>query len=98
MFVVLLSYKVELEKVRAFLDPHLVFLDKYYAQDIFVASGPQIPSTGGVILVKGVTLERLHEIITEDPFYIEDLAEYDVTEFLPTKTGKGYEGFQVRDT
>lgn len=94
MFVVLLSYKVELEKVREHLEPHLEFLDKYYAQGTFVASGPKIPSTGGVILAKGVSKSQLADILAEDPFYKEGLADYDVTEFTPTKVGQGYEGLQ----
>ncbi len=95
MFVVSLSYKVELDKVREHLEPHLQFLDKYYALGKFIASGPKVPSTGGVILVNACTKEQIEKIVTEDPFYIEGLADYTIVEFNPTKVANGYEGLRV---
>ena len=48
MFVLILTYKAPIEKVIELLEAHCCYLDKYYAAGIFLASGPQVPRTGGV--------------------------------------------------
>lgn len=47
MFVLILTYKAPIEKVIELLEAHCCYLDKYYAAGIFLASGPQVPRTGG---------------------------------------------------
>lgn len=51
MFIVLLTYVKPLEQVDTHIEAHKVFLDQYYTQGKFLASGPKVPRTGGVILV-----------------------------------------------
>jgi uncharacterized protein YciI len=64
---------------------HLEFLDIYYDKNIFIASGRQNPLIGGVILARGVTRDELENLLKEDPFYTEDAATYEITEFTPNK-------------
>jgi uncharacterized protein YciI len=85
MFIVSLSYKKDLHEVEKLLDRHVAFLDKYYAQKKFIFSGRKKPRTGGVILVQTMDKEALMEIIREDPFYSNAIADYDITEVIPTK-------------
>lgn len=84
MFVISLNYK-SVEDVDRALADHRAFLDKYYADETFICSGGKIPRTGGVILARKVSRERLEEILKEDPFYIQGLAEYTITEFVASK-------------
>lgn len=84
-FVVILRYKVPLETIDAFRQGHVAFLDRYYAENVFIASGPQVPREGGVILAKCTSTEKLEEILREDPFHTNDLAAYEVIAFSPTK-------------
>mgnify|MGYP000371469311 CR=1 FL=1 len=86
MFIVELTYKVELEKVDQFLNEHIAFLNEQYELGNFIASGRKVPRTGGVILSKVESKLKLEKIIEKDPFKINDLADYDLTEFIPSKT------------
>lgn len=93
MFILLLRYKTPLEEVMKHLEAHCVYLDKYYAQEKFVCSGPQNPRTGGCILCKSVNVNEINEIIKEDPFYSEGIADYEIIEITPTKCAPGFEKF-----
>jgi uncharacterized protein YciI len=89
MFILLLHYVQPLTAIEAHLEGHRHFLDRHYAAGHFLASGPQVPRTGGVILAKGLSREELDGVLAEDPFYRERLATYQVIEFSPTKFGVG---------
>ena len=85
MFITLLKYVKPLEEAERFLDEHVQFLDKYYSQKKFIFSGRRNPRIGGVILMNASTEAEVKQIINDDPFYIHNIAEYDVIEFSPTK-------------
>ena len=38
-------------------------------------------------------MEEVKTIISEDPFYINKIAEYEIIEFTPTKYSEGFERF-----
>lgn len=44
---------------------------------------------GGIILAKAESQEKVKEIIAEDPFFIHEVASYDIIEFIPTKSADG---------
>lgn len=81
MFVVDLNYTASLEKIDAIMGDHMKFLRKYYKLNAFIASGRKVPRTGGIILVLAKSVEDVEKIINEDPFIINKLAEYKITEF-----------------
>lgn len=85
LFIIKLNYHKSLEKVDALIPQHVQFLDKYYANGSFLASGRQVPRVGGIILARAGSRDAVEDLIKEDPFYINDIATYDITEFLPTK-------------
>ncbi len=85
MFIVKLTYNKSLATIDQLRPAHLDFLDKYYAQEVFIASGRQDPAIGGVIIARGVSKSELIEILHQDPFYLEKVADYEVTEFSPNK-------------
>ena len=85
MFIINLNYIVPLEKLDAHMTDHVKFLQKYYKQNVFVASGRKVPRTGGIILALASTKEEIEKIISEDPFYTLKLAEFTVTEFLTSQ-------------
>lgn len=86
MFVINISYKVDLKKVDAFLAQHVEFLNQQYESGIFIASGRKVPRTGGVILAQADSRSELEEIIAQDPFKQHELAVYELIEFIPSKT------------
>lgn len=85
MFLVSLSYKKDLSEVAQFMESHNLFLEKYYAARKFIFSGRKNPRTGGVILVRGVDKAGLMALLKEDPFYQHEVADYEITEVIPTK-------------
>ena len=85
MFIINLHYIVPLEQLDAHMGEHVKFLNKYYKQNVFVASGRKVPRTGGIILALAKSKEAVDEIIREDPFYIHKLAEFSITEFLTSQ-------------
>ena len=52
MFIAILTYKKPLEEVDRFLQAHREYLAVHYAAGDFIASGPQTPRIGGVIMIK----------------------------------------------
>jgi uncharacterized protein YciI len=93
MFILSLSYKKDLSEVEKWMEAHVQFLDKYYAAKKFIFSGRKNPRTGGIILVRDVDRETLSTIIKEDPFYQNELADYDITEVIPTKYDADFASF-----
>jgi uncharacterized protein YciI len=93
MFIVSLTYKKDISVVEKFIEPHIQFLDKYYADKKFIFSGRKNPRTGGVILVHNVDRQELDNIIKQDPFYQNAIADYDITEVIPTKYDKNFASF-----
>jgi uncharacterized protein YciI len=85
MFVILLEYIKPLETIEALLPAHRDYLDRHYAAGHFIASGAQIPRTGGVILARPIDRAQLESILAEDPFQREVAATYRIVEFTPSK-------------
>ncbi|MBI1768396.1 MAG: GTP cyclohydrolase [Bacteroidetes bacterium] len=85
MFIIDLHYIVPLEKLDAHMTEHVKYLHKYYKQNVFIVSGRKVPRTGGIILAQANSREEIDSIIKEDPFYVHQLAEFTVTEFLSSQ-------------
>jgi uncharacterized protein YciI len=81
MFVIELTYKVDLAAIDAHMVAHVTFLKKYYASGNFLASGRKIPRDGGIILAVGTSREQIQAIIEEDPFHARGLADFRIVEF-----------------
>ncbi|WP_319471055.1 YciI family protein [uncultured Pseudodesulfovibrio sp.] len=92
MFIVTLTYVVSLETVDSYLDEHIAFLKQQYAEGVFLASGRKVPRTGGVILARSESEEKLNAVLEQDPFKRNGVAEYSVAEFVPSMTADGLEG------
>jgi uncharacterized protein YciI len=85
LFVIDLTYLADIVEVERYLNEHRDFLDCQYKAGIFLASGRKEPPAGGVILATGDRAE-IAAALEEDPFKKHHLAEYSITEFVPTKT------------
>ncbi len=81
---------VELEKVDELLPQHVEYLKNQYEKGNFIASGRKVPRTGGIILSKLNSLEKLQNIVNEDPFKINNIAKYDIQEFIPSMTSHDF--------
>ena len=81
MFVIELTYKVDLAEFDAHMAAHVKFLKKYYASGNFLVSGRKIPRDGGIILAVGTSRKQIETIIQEDPFHARGLADFRIIEF-----------------
>ena len=84
MFIAILTYKKPLSEVDKYLQAHRDYLAEHYAAGDFIASGPQNPRIGGVIMIKATDSEAVNTIISQDPFHINGIADYQIVEFTPT--------------
>ena len=81
MFVIELTYKVDLARVDRAMKEHVAFLNKHYAAGHFLVSGRKIPRDGGIILAVGESKEQIEAIVRQDPFVANGLADFRVIEF-----------------
>ncbi|MCU4483207.1 YciI family protein [Acinetobacter ursingii] len=89
MFIVSLNYIKPLNEVDALIQPHIDWLNRYFAEGLFISAGRKQPRTGGVILVKTMSREQLEHILQQDPF--QQVADYQITEVTFSKTGPEFE-------
>lgn len=85
MFLVLLKYIKPMEEVEKYLAEHITYLDMQYVEKKIIFSGRRVPRTGGIILINEKDKEIAKKIVHEDPFYIHQVAEFEMIEFSPTK-------------
>ena len=91
MFILTLTYLKPLEEIDALMSGHIAWLDKGYADGLFVASGRRIPRTGGVILARSGDEQALRDKLARDPFVIHGAARCDLVEFAASMTAPGAE-------
>lgn len=90
-FVILLQYTKPLEEIDKYLQEHRAYLDKGYSSQMLLASGPQNPRSGGIILARANTLEEIKTFCNSDPFFVNNCAEYTIIEFIPVKYQKHFQ-------
>lgn len=93
MYIINLTYIKPTEEVDRVLPKHIKFLDKYYSNNKFICSGRKNPRIGGIILCNPDSIDEIKSIISEDPFNIEKVANYDIIEFQPTKCSPDFKSF-----
>lgn len=91
MFIVSLTYTASLDLVDELLTSHVNYLNEQYSKGAFLLSGRKVPRTGGVILATAESREKLEAILSEDPFWKNQVAKFEIIEFIPTKSAEGLE-------
>lgn len=91
MFVITLTYIRPLDELDALMPKHVAWLKKHYKSGLFIASGRQVPRTGGVILARSGDRRALEDIVQLDPFVQGACARAEVVEFAPSMTAPGAE-------
>jgi uncharacterized protein YciI len=95
MFFILLSYKKPLPEIDRFVAEHREFLSRYYASGHFLLSGRKEPRDGGVILAKADSRAEIEQILRNDPFHREQIADYDIVEFVPVMSSPEFDSLRV---
>lgn len=91
LYVIILSYMRPINEIDAHLAAHTEWLNKGYADGVFLASGRRIPRIGGIIIAKIASLESLQERVCEDPFQRLGLSKTDILPFEPSRCVERFE-------
>lgn len=94
MYLILLHYKSDLKTIDSLVPEHTKFLQKNYERGNFLMSGRRIPRTGGIIVARAESEEKLREIIKEDPFYLNGVSEYEIIPFIASMTAPDLESYK----
>ena len=93
MFAFHSVYLKSLEEVDKHLEAHRAFLKTLYKQGITICSGPQIPRTGGFILLNASNKAEALLIMENDPYVINGVARYSIIEFEVKSFAEGFREF-----
>ncbi|MCK9422116.1 MAG: YciI family protein [Bacteroidales bacterium] len=93
MFAFYSVYLKPIEVVDQYLDAHRSFLKGLYEKWITICSGPQIPRTGGFILLNASDRVEALEIMNNDPYVINGVARYSLIEFECKSFAEGFRQF-----
>ncbi len=85
MFIVQLTYKTPISEVDKYLQAHREYLDYHYKQGLILVSGPMKPRTGGILIATTNDRAHLERVLQQDPYYLAEIADYDIIEFIPVK-------------
>ncbi len=78
--LILLEYVRPLGEVDALMEAHVAFLERGFAEGVFLVAGRREPRTGGVILCRGIA-EDIEALAQTDPFVTSGVATVEVVEF-----------------
>ncbi|QLF68103.1 GTP cyclohydrolase [Peteryoungia desertarenae] len=93
MFILSLTYVKPTDEADRLMEPHMAWVNAGYDSGMFLASGRKNPRTGGVILAKG-DRAAIEAYVATDPFTVEGVAVYEVTEVTVMRTAAGMDGLK----
>ncbi len=64
---------------------HSAHLETGFRRGLLLASGPQVPRSGGVILARAADRAEIDAFLAADPFLQAGYSRYRVLEFQPVK-------------
>lgn len=84
MIVITSTYTRSLED-QDLVKEHLEFVQRYVDDGVFVAAGPRLGATGGVVVTRGLSEDELRSLMRRDPFVRAGLvADYEYLPFRAT--------------
>jgi uncharacterized protein YciI len=93
MFAFHSVYLKPIGEVDKHLEAHRAFLKTLYERGITICSGPQVPRTGGFIMMNAGSRQEALEIMEQDPYVIHKVAAYSVIEFEVKSFAEGFREF-----
>ena len=82
--IVLISYNAPMEVIERHTAAHRAFLKLLFDAGHLVSSGPFVPRTGGMLLLRGESLSAIEALLANDPFRVHGVATHDLREWAPT--------------
>ena len=85
MFIVLLRFSANKDQAGQFMDGHKDWIERGFADGVFLMVGSLQPSSGGGILAHNTTLQDLERRVGADPFVAENVVDAEIIELSPAK-------------
>ena len=84
-YIVEITYRALLSRIDQTVAAHRAHLQIGYDRGLLLCSGPQQPRQGGILIARAPTRAELDAFIAQDPYRLEELADYRLIEFQPVK-------------
>ncbi|MBK7645595.1 MAG: DinB family protein [Planctomycetes bacterium] len=94
-FVIESEYLADLARIDEQLLAHRAHLETGFQAGMLLASGPQVPRSGGMILARARERREIEEFLARDPFVLAGISEYRVVEFEPVKQAPSFAGWAM---
>ena len=91
MFVCITRYLQRLDGEEVTIEAHWRHLDEGLAAGQLVCSGPQVPRTGGLLVLNVPHREDAARFMDADPLVRAGLVSYELIEFEATRAAPGLE-------
>lgn len=90
-----IRYRAPIEVIEAATETHRAYLRELKAAGTLVVSGPVVPRTGGVLLLRvpdDNAAAALDAVRDGDPFWKQGLANYELLPWMPVIGREGLDG------
>ena len=85
MYILYINFTKSLQDAQPVFPAHLEFIDAHIKTGEFLLSGGLAGKPAGVVLANIGNEDELKALIAEDPFVREQVADYEVIEFKPSR-------------
>ena len=85
LYIISLKYNVSLARVEEVFSAHIAYTERLHAEGKVIISGRREPRTGGVLVAANCTSEEIKEIVANDPYHINNIADFEIIDFIPTR-------------
>jgi uncharacterized protein YciI len=83
MFVVLLKFSEKRDKARQFMTAHNEWIERGFADGVFLLVGSLQPGLGGAIVAHDTVLSDLQRRVDQDPFVEQGIVSTEIIEIAP---------------
>lgn len=86
MFIILLKFSDNKSQAGQYMAGHKEWIQRGFADGVFLMVGSLQPNQGGAILANDTTLEDLQNRVNDDPFVTENVVTADILGISPNQT------------
>ncbi len=83
MFIVFLKFSDNRNQASEFMDGHKAWLQRGFADGVFLLSGSLQPKQGGAIIAHNTTQAEIENRLNEDPFVVENVVSAEILQVSP---------------
>ena len=91
MYFVSLKFSDNRATAAQFMQAHNEWLQRGFAEGVFLLSGTLQPKLGGGIIAHNTSLDELRERVNSDPFVVERVVAAEIVELTPSKAERRLE-------